>query len=334
MIDLHLHLDGSLSPALVRELAGEQRLPLPASLGDALRAPRDCASLDQYLERFQLPLKLLQSAWALEKAAYTLCGELHSQGLLYAEIRFAPQLHTGEGLTQRQAVEAVCKGVAASPLGAQVILCCMRGAPDPVNRETLDLCAAFLGQGACAADLAGAEGLYPTAMYEGLFAYARSLGLPFTIHAGEASGPESVWAALGMGALRIGHGVRAGEDPALLRRLSAARVPLELCYTSNLQTKAVHGPRAFPLREYLAEGICCTVNTDNMTVSGTTLREEYRKLTGALGLTPEEKGILLQNACGAAFLPAQERECLKARVREQSARWLEDGDMGKGGDTL
>lgn len=321
MIDLHLHLDGSLSAALVRELAQAQRYPLPDDLEKALAAPEDCADLNEYLRCFDLPLALLQSAGSLEQAAYTLCTGLREQGLLYAEVRFAPQLHTNAGLTQRQAVEAVCKGAARSGFPAQIILCCMRGGADPANRETIDTAANYLGHGVCACDLAGAEALYPTTQYQGLFAYARSLQIPFTLHAGEADGPASIRAALEMGAARIGHGVRAGEDPALLELLSARQIPLELCCTSNLQTKAVPTLQAFPLRSYLHRGLCCTVNTDNTTVSRTTLRAEYTKLQ-AQGLTREETKTLLLNACRSAFLPEAERTQLAGKMKENWEPWL------------
>lgn len=322
MLDLHLHLDGSLSPPLVRELARMQGLPLPAEPERALRAPEDCADLNEYLQCFDLPLTLLQSAEALEMAARGLCEELRKQGLCYAEIRFAPQLHTRKGLTQRQAADAVCRGVQASGFPAQIILCCMRGGADPVNRETLEVAAACMGAGVCACDLAGAEALYPTEQYAGLFARARSMQIPFTIHAGEAAGPASIRAALEMGASRIGHGVRAGEDDALLEELAVREVPLELCFTSNLQTRAVPSPEAFPLREYLRRGLCCTVNTDNMTVSGTSLAEEYAKLA-TLGLTGEEKVTLLLHAAQAAFLPEEKRRELVSRIKEKGAGWPE-----------
>lgn len=320
MIDLHLHLDGSLPAAFIGELAGNQGVALPENLEKALKAPENCQSLDEYLQCFELPLSLLQNVEALEQAAFTLCSLLYSQGLLYGEIRFAPQLHTRKGLTQRQAAEAVCRGAAQAALPVQVILCCMRGGPYPVNRETLDTAAALLGKGVCACDLAGAEGLYPTEEYRELFACARSLGLPFTIHAGEAAGPGSIRAALEMGAARIGHGVRAGEDSALLQELAARQVPLEMCLTSNVQTKAIKSPESFPLREYLQKGLCCTANTDNMTVSGVNLREEYKKLA-ALGLTGEEKEALLINAARAAFLPEEKRLALEKEARAKGDNW-------------
>lgn len=318
MIDLHLHLDGSLPLGFVKELAGARHIPLPEPVEAALQVPERCASLHEYLCCFDLSLALLQSAEALERAAFALCGELAQQGLLYAEIRFAPQLHGREGLSQPQAVEAVLAGVRRSGFHAQAILCCMRGGEEAANRETVAVTERYLGQGVCACDLAGAEALYPTGRYGGLFSYARSLGVPFTIHAGEAAGPDSIRAALDMGARRIGHGVRAGEDQALVGRLKAQKVPLELCFTSNLQTKAVASPQAFPLRAYLQAGLCCTVNTDNMTVSGTTLPGEFAKLQ-ALGLTGAEREQLLLHACAAAFLPDAGRWRLAGQVKARIA---------------
>ena len=139
---------------------------------------------------------------------------------------------------------------------------------------------------------------------------ARSLQVPFTLHAGEAAGPESVRQALELGAQRIGHGVRAIEEESLLEELAQRQVPLELCPTSNLQTKAVPDLAHFPLREYLRRGLRATVNTDNMTVSRTTLSQEY----ALLGLTGEERRALLRNSVEAAFLPEEDKRSLWQRV--------------------
>lgn len=326
MIDLHLHLDGSLSPQLARELAEMDQVPLPEPVEAALRAPENCQSLNDYLNCFELPVALLQTAQALTYAAHSLCCRLADQGLLYAEIRFAPQLHTRLGLSQYRAVEAVCLGLVQARrerpwFRAQAILCCMRGAEPDVNRLTIQLARDLLGKGVCAADLAGAEALYPTQGYEELFAMAGELGVPFTIHAGEAAGPESIRAALSFGARRIGHGVRAMEDPALVLELAARQIPLELCFTSNLQTKAVAGAEAFPLREFLRRGLAVTINTDNMTVSGTTLQREYQKLL----VTPEEVDLLLENAVKAAFLDSKGKRALLLGINqpENRRRWQE-----------
>ena len=186
----------------------------------------------------------------------------------------------------------------------------MRGGEEAANRETVAVAAHFLGKGVCAVDLAGAEALYPTQEYQPLFAYAQSLGVPFTLHAGEAAGPESVWQALELGAARIGHGVRAGEDPRLVEELARRRVPLELCPTSNLQTKAVPDLARFPLKEYLAQGVAATVNTDNMTVSRTTLAQEL----ASLRLSPQERRAVLLHSAEAAFLPPAQKAALRQAV--------------------
>lgn len=320
MIDLHLHFDGSLLPRTVLELAQEQGILLPAKEPDELKlfltAPEDCESLNEYLEKFDLPLKVLQTREAVRKAMYILVSSLKEQGMLYAEIRFAPQLHTKKGLSQERVVQAALLGMQEALAGSffrcKLILCCMRGAD---NREenllTVRTAAAFLGRGVAALDLAGAEALYPTADFTDVFGLARELGVPFTIHAGEADGPESIEAALDFGASRIGHGVRAAEKPELLGRLREQRIPLEMCPSSNVQTKAVPSLSRHPVLEFLRQGLCVTVNTDNMTVSDTTIEKEFGLLSRELGMTAEERKKLLLNAADAAFLTSEERWRLK-----------------------
>ena len=316
MIDLHLHFDGSLLPRTVLELAREQGITLPAGEPDELKlflaAPEDCKSLNEYLEKFDLPLLVLQTKEAIRKGMYTLVSSLKEQGMLYAEIRFAPQLHTRKGLSQEQVVKAAVLGMQEAMAGsffkAKLILCCMRGADNrEENLQTVRTAAAFLGRGVAAVDLAGAEALYPTTDYEEVFALARELSLPFTIHAGEADGAESVEAAIRMGASRIGHGVRAGEDARLLEELRERRIPLEMCPSSNVQTKAVPSLLEHPILEFLRKGLIVTVNTDNMTVSDTTVEREFGLLREKLGMTREEHRQLLLNATDAAFLTEEER---------------------------
>lgn len=320
MIDLHLHFDGSLLPRTILELAREQNLSLPAEEPDELKlfltAPEDCGSLNEYLEKFDLPLLLLQTKEAIRRAMYTLLSSLKEQGMLYAELRFSPQSHLRKGLTQEDVVKAAILGMQEATAGsffmARLILCCMRGAEnEEANKKTVETAAAFLGRGVAAVDLAGAEALFPTADYEELFAYAKRLGVPFTIHAGEADGPESIEAALRFGAARIGHGVRAREDERLLALLKERQIPLEMCPTSNVQTKAVGSFSEHPILAYLRSGLKVTVNTDNMTVSDTTIEREYSRLSQELGMTEEEHRDLLFNAVDAAFLTKEERGRMK-----------------------
>lgn len=320
MIDLHLHFDGSLLPRTILELAQEQGISLPASDPDELKlfltAPEDCGSLNEYLEKFDLPLLVLQTREAVRKGMYTLLCSLKEQGMLYAEVRFAPQSHLRKGLTQEEVVKAAVLGMQEAAAGsffkAQLILCCMRGADNQeANRKTIETAAAFLGRGVAAVDLAGAEALFPTADFAELFTFARELGVPYTIHAGEADGPESVKAALELGAARIGHGVRAGEDEEVLKLLGERQIPLEMCPTSNVQTKAVESIRRHPVLEYLRQGLNVTVNTDNMTVSDTTIEREYDRLRKELGMTAAEQRQLLFHGVDAAFLTEEERGRMK-----------------------
>ena len=304
MIDLHLHLDGALSLATVRKLSALSNISLPQSdetLLAKLTVPTPCTSLLDYLTCFDLPVSLMQQAAALTLAAENVCKRLSAEGLSYAELRFAPALHTRQGLTVEQVVGAVLLGVQASRFPCGLILCAMRGASTEANEATLAAARTFLGQGVVALDLAGAESLYPTADYAPLFAKARTYNIPFTIHAGEADGPHSIRAALAMGASRIGHGVRAIEDPALISKLAQTGVTLECCLTSNAQTGAVASLADHPLRMLLAAGVRVTLNTDNPTVSATTLAKEFTLARQMLGVTNAEELILHKNAREACF---------------------------------
>ncbi len=304
-IDLHLHLDGSLTPGYVIRQAKKQGIELPvweeSELVKYMTAPADCKDLNEYLEKFDLPGSVMQTEDALTDAAQDVCTQMKEQGLKYVEIRFAPQLHTKKGLTQRQVVEAVLRGLLRDAgFEAKVILCCMRMKDNgKQNLETIQLASEYLGKGVVAADLAGAEALFPTASFEKVFKAAKLADVPFTIHAGEADGPESIWTALNFGARRIGHGVRCLEDEKLVEYLREKQIPLEVCPTSNFQTRAVKGE--YPLKKMLGKGLCVTLNTDNTTVSGTTLEKEYELAEKQLGLTKEEIETLKRNAEKARF---------------------------------
>ena len=318
LIDLHLHLDGSLSMESVRELAAMQNIEIPEDdeeLKKLLTVSEGCRDLNEYLEKFDFPCSLLQSEEALTKAVENLCGELEEQGVIYAEIRFAPQKHCEKGLTQDQVVAAAAEGLRRSNLDGGLILCCMRGDDNHAeNMETVETAARYLGQGVCAVDLAGAEALFPTENFRDLFARAEELGVPFTVHAGEADGPESVRTALSFGAKRLGHGVRSTEDEALLSELAESGVTLELCPTSNLNTAIYADMADYPLRKLMETGVRVTVNTDNMSVSGTTVAEEYFRLIDALGLTKDELHTLLLNAANAAFTDEDTRSELISTI--------------------
>ena len=319
LIDLHLHLDGSLSLSSARELAAMQGIEIEkddAGLLQKLQVSPTCRDLNEYLEKFDFPCSLLQTPEAIAKSVSNLCVELAAQGLLYAEIRFAPQQHLLKGLNQQQVVEAAIAGLDQEKFKANLILCCMRGNENhDANLETVRVAEQYVGRGVCAVDLAGAEALFPTENFKDLFVLAKELGVPYTIHAGEACGPESVYTALSFGAKRLGHGVRSVEDAALVARLAAEGVSLELCPTSNLNTSIFERIEDYPIRELMAAGVRVTVNTDNMMVSGVTLASELEKLN----LTKEEQYILAKNAAEASFASAAVKTWINGQIEARFA---------------
>ena len=320
-IDLHLHLDGAITPEIAKKLAKLQGIELPAKDDDELRSmlsvPSDCASLNDFLSCFALPDSLMQTGEGLCEAVRLVMDDAAAQGVIYAELRFAPQLHTERGMTQEQAVLAALEGLKRSKLKGNLILCCMRGNDNAdANFETLELAKKYLVEdgGVAAIDLAGAEALFPTKDYKTLFEKAREYGVPFTIHAGEADGADSVQNAVEFGAARIGHGVRTYEDPELLKLIIERGIPLEMCPTSNRQTRAVECMDDYPFMDYLEKGVRITLNTDDPAIEGTTLADEYRYMEETFGLTGEQEKILLENAVCAAFTSGDVRSELRKKL--------------------
>ena len=320
LIDLHLHLDGSLSVKSVKELAALQNIEIPENEEELLKLLRindDCKDLTEYLEKFAFPGKLLQTKEAIAISVFNLQEELKEQGLIHAEIRFAPQLHTLEGLRQREVIEAAIDGLNRSDFSAELILCCMRGNDNhEANLETVKLAKDYIGKGVCGIDIAGAEALFPTENFADLFALAREDGTPFTIHAGEADGPKSVYKALEYGTKRLGHGVRSLEDPALVEKLVAEGITLELCPTSNIHTCMFPSIEEYPLRKLMEAGVKVTINTDNMTVSNITLAKEFGKLIAAFDLTDEEIKGFARNSVAACFASEETKKVLLEKIEK------------------
>ena len=319
MIDLHLHLDGSLSPKTIIDLAKKDNVKLPTynanELKKYLSVPKNCKSLNDYLKCFDLPLSVLQTKKSITQAVYSLQKELKKQGLIYAEIRFAPQLHTKKGLSQEEVVKAAIKGLKKSSFKANLILCCMRGDKNhEENLTTVLLAKKYLNKGVCAIDLAGAEAIFKTNTFFKEFELAKKLNIPFTIHAGEADGPESVWDAIKFGAVRIGHGVRVTEDSSLVDYLAEKQIPLEMCPTSNRCTKAIDDMSLFPLRQLMEKGVKVTINTDDPAICRTNLKGEFDFVTNKYGITSSEKKQLLLNAVDAAFCSDEYKNELKEKI--------------------
>lgn len=318
-IELHVHLDGSLRVETVIELAKERRVPLPThqreKLLKELQAPLNCPSLVDYLKRFDLPLNILQDEESLERTAGELVEDLAEDGVCYAEIRYAPLLHLERGLKPKKVVEAVLRGVqqAGEQFGVAtgIILCCMRHQDPEINKDVVRLAGDYLGGGVVGLDLAGDEANYPVDRLKEVFVFAQGAKVPYTIHAGEAAGPESIELALTLGASRIGHGVQAQQDPQVMAKLREKAIVLEMCPTSNIQTKAVESLAEHPLAQYLEQGLRVTVNTDNRTVSGTTLTKEYQLLKEQFGLGEEQFKQMNLYALAGSFASGKVKEELR-----------------------
>ena len=285
-IDLHCHLDGSLTLKSMSEILGRTIHKNEIQVSD------DCTSLAEYLQKFDLPIASIQTKEGLKKAAKEFLLELQKDHVKYVEARFAPSSSCSERLSCGQVMEAVLDGLkeAHEECGIlyQVIACNMRHLDEETNFRMMKECREFLGEGLCAIDLAGDEAGFPNGMFENLFMEAKKLDYPYTIHAGECGSVQSVLDAVELGAKRIGHGIAMMKNPDVQKLLASKRIGVEMCPISNYQTKALAQTDVYPIREFARMGVLTTINTDNRTVSGTSITREMEFLNERFGISEEE----------------------------------------------
>jgi adenosine deaminase len=325
--ELHLHLDGSMRVRTVMELARQRGIELPDTnlpdLEDDLEVHGQVKDLAEYLEKFCIPLEVLQDHAALERVACELVAVLKGENMLYTEVRFAPMLHTKKGLRLEEIVEAVLEGLrrGESDHGVKtgLIACCMRHMSPDDNLKMAQVAVKYRDWGLVGLDLAGDEASFDRSIIPwDAFKLARDKDLGITVHAGEASGAGSIQAALEMGAQRLGHGVRLEEDRALLEEVRKKGIALEMCPTSNVQTRAVESLSVHPIDRYLRAQLMVTVSTDNRRVSDTTMTHEYCQLAQEFGWGLPQIRETTENALRASFLPQSEKAALLA---EFESRW-------------
>ena len=317
--ELHLHLDGSVRPRTVLELAKHEGVPLPTEdpdkIGDFLRANERTASLVEYITFFELPIAVLQTVPALERATYELCEDLAKDNVRYAEIRYGPWLHVQRGLSLTDVIRGVLsgwtKGRKDFGLEGGIIATALRDMPPAQNLALAQVAGRFVGEGVVGFDLAGDEAGHPPILHEDAFRVARSLGLNITIHAGEAAGPESIRQAISMGAGRLGHGVRAQEDRDVIDLIKENGVQLDMAPTTNAQTNAVRRLEDHPLKRYHDEGIKVTISTDSRTVSETTLAREFDLAVRVLGCSVDDVWAMNLQALRGGFGDEKTRSRLR-----------------------
>ncbi len=327
--DLHCHLDGSMRIETIAALAEAQGVDVgprdTASLARRLHVGETCQSLEDYLGAFAVTLAVLQTREGLVRAARELGEDAAAEGVWYLEVRFSPVLHLQQGMSAEQALVAVLEGLgqARGLRGWGVIVCAIRNMPAAVGVELAELAVRYRGRGVVAFDLAGGEAGFAAREHRRAFELVRDAELARTVHAGEGDGAASIRDALySCGAQRIGHGCRLFEDPSLLAYVNDHRIPLEVCPTSNEQTRAVPSVAAHPLADYVARGLVVTINTDNRLMSDTTVTRELSRLVHEMGLGPAELRRVLLDGFGAAFQPWAVRSALQAEAAREIDRIL------------
>jgi len=317
-IELHLHLDCSLSYHTVSALD-------PSITLDKYRhefvAPVRCA-LPEFLARSRRGVALLQTRDALRLVTEDVVQQLKTDGVIYAELRFAPLLHLERGLTPEQVVEAVDSTaerlIGETGLEVRLILCTLRHFTEQQSTQTVKLVERFRGSRVVALDLAGDEAGFPLDAHIGAFRYARDHGLYYTAHAGEGAGPQSVWEVLRLlGTSRIGHGTRSGEDPELVEHLQRERIHLEMCPSANVQIiPSIVSWEKHPIDRLYRAGVALNVNTDTRMMTPTTLTREYEALLQTFGWGAPELLSTNLMAVDAAFIDENLKQRLKKQLHE------------------
>jgi adenosine deaminase len=323
--ELHTHLDSSLRPETMIELARDVRFQLPTRDPSELRRfmrVDDAANLEDYLERFEYTIPLLQSAEAIERVSYEMVEDAGRDRIRYLEVRYCPWLSRRQGLSMERALEAELAGLARGErdfgVVTRVINCSLRHYDPAVSLEIARLSVAYRDQGVVAFDLAGGEAGRPAGAHRAAFDVAAEGKLGITVHAGEAAGAESIADALHhCHADRIGHGTRLYEDPTLQAYVRDRRILLEINITSNVQTHAVPAASAHPVRAYFDQGLAVTLCTDGWLMCGVTLSDEYWLAHTVLGFNREEIDQMILTGFEGSFLPWPERGSLVARVRRE-----------------
>lgn len=317
-IELHLHLDCSLSYKVVQQIN-------PAITADEYNqsfiAPPKCTDLNDYLKRAVKGFELMQTKEQLQLVTLDLMEQLKADNVIYAEIRFAPLLHTAKGLTAFEVVEtindALTVGIYNTGVEARLILCTLRHYYEEQSLETVKLVEQFRGSKVAGFDIAGDESGYPIDAHISAFRYAKEKGLHVTSHAGEACGAVSVWETLQhFHPSRIGHGVRSAEDERLLDHLKKEQIHLEVCPTSNVQTNVVNTISDHPANRIFNHGVSMSINTDSRTVSKITLSGEYHVMENEFAWTKEHFLRCNLEAIQHSFCDELLKEKLRQRMLE------------------
>ena len=324
-VELHCHLDGSLRIPTILDLAKKDKVTLPTSNSDKLSKllviGKTRGSLEDYIKRFDITLSVMQTPAALRRTAYELIEVVAKENVRYIEIRYSPILHTEKGMSLGESVEAVREGLqrGRKDFGVEsgIIVCGIRNISAAASLKLADLTVRYKNKGVVGFDLAGAEENFPAKDHQEAFYMILNNNINATIHAGEAFGPSSIHQAIHhCGAHRIGHGTRLKENKDLMNYVNDHRITLEVCLTSNWQTRSIRSLKYHPLKYYYDQGIRVTLNTDNRLMSGTTLTKEFLLAHKLFGFKLHDFREMIIMAMKSAFLPYGERKQMIRQIAD------------------
>ena len=325
-VELHCHLDGSLRIPTILDLAKQDKVTLPTSSSDKLSKllviGKTRGSLEDYIKRFDITLSVMQTPEALRRTAYELIEDVAKENVRYIEIRYSPILHTEKEMTIGESVEAVRRGLQRGQkdfgVKSGIIVCGIRNISAAASLKLADLTVRYKNKGVVGFDLAGAEENFPAKDHQEAFYMILNNNINATIHAGEAYGPSSIHQAIHhCGAHRIGHGTRLKENKDLMNYVNDHRITLEVCLTSNWQTKSIRSLKYHPLKYYYDQGIRVTLNTDNRLMSGTTLTKEFLLAHKLFGFKLHDFREMIIMAMKSAFIPYAERKQMIRNIADE-----------------
>jgi len=325
-VELHCHLDGCLRISTMIDLAQKDKVKLPTTdpveLKKIMSPPGKFKSLNEYLELFEFTLSVLQTPHSLERVAYELIEDVAEENVRYIEVRYSPILHCEWGMSPEESIKAVRKGLTRGEkdfnVKSGIIVCGIRNISPAKSLKLADLTVKYKNKGVVGFDLAGAEENFPAKDHREAFYLILNNNINATIHAGEAFGPASIHQALHYcGAHRIGHGTRLKEDRDLMNYVNDHRIAMEICLTSNVQTRSVRQMRYHPVRYYYDKGLRITLNTDNRLMSNTTLTNEFIIANKYFGFSRYDFREITITAMKSAFLHYAERKKLIRRIADE-----------------
>lgn len=322
-IELHCHLDGSLRPETIIDIAKKEGIDIPSfdknEIKKQITVPLECTSLNDYLKAFAIPNLVMQSKESLRRITFELFEDAAVENVKYMEVRFAPVLHMLKGLEIEEIIQSVIDGIRDAEqkydIKGNVILCCMRHMSADKAFEVIEKGKEFLGKGVVAVDLAGGEEEGFCGKFVEPIALARKYGYRVTIHARETGIGKNVLEAVELlGAERIGHGVFIKDCPEAYKIVKEKNIALEMCLTSNVQTKAVNGFREHPIYDFYKDGIKVTVSTDNRTVSDTNMTKEFDIASKEFNISYEDYKQIYYNSIEASFADLETKERLRKLI--------------------